>query len=141
MEKPEGESGNRTLAGNFECTLNLTDKRGIRITGYIYSDDMPKQINARVDAAMDVLDRQGIRADLVTKRAQIEGLTQSLEQHRDHYMALLDKKSKHKGNGGAYLTSAEKKQIEDYDPQVKKVKEMIASYQSAIDAGEKKLAE
>lgn len=136
MEKPEGESGNRTLAGNFECTLNLTDKRGIRVTGYIYSDDTAQQVNARVDAMMDVLDRQAIRADIVTKRAQIEGLTQNLQQHRDHYVALVEKKNTVKS-----LTSAEKKQIEDYDPQVKKAMEMIASFQSAIDAGEKKLAE
>jgi flagellar hook protein FlgE len=135
MEKPEGESGKRTLAGNFECTLNLTDKRGIRMTGYMYSDDNEKVINARVDLAMRVLDRQGIRADLITKRAQIEAHTENLKRHRDHYQALVEKKAT------AKLTSAETKQLVDYEPQVRAAMNLIDSLQAAIDAGEKKLAE
>lgn len=124
------------IVGGFQVTLNLTDKRGLSMTGHVYLDDQPKDINARIDMFQDVLDRQAIRADLITKRALIVQHNENLSRYGDHYQSLVRKQK-----GARKLTPAEKLELDNYDTGVAKASEMIQSLESAIAAGEAKLKE
>ena len=124
----------RTLSGNFELTLILSDKRQMRITGYLYSDDTRDQMNERVDLAQDVMDRQAIRADLVNKEAQIASLDAGLEQMAEHMKALTEKEGK-----GMKLATTEKENAKKYDVTVKQMLRQRESLKAAIKEGKHKL--
>lgn len=124
----------RALAGNFEVTLNLSDKRGLRMTGYIYSDDTQHEIDARVNSFQDVLDRQAIRTDLVNKAAQIEQGEATLQALAEHYEEISVK-----SKGGAKLTSVDKEKVAKHDQSVRHIRNQIDSLRAAIAEGRKKL--
>jgi hypothetical protein len=124
------------VTGTFQVTLNLTDKRGLSMTGHVYLSDSPKDINARIDLYQDVLDRQAIRADLITKRALIVQHNENLSRYSEHYQSLVRKQ-----RGARKLTPAEKLEVDNYDSGVAKASEMIQSLESAIAAGEARLKE
>ena len=126
----------RTLSGNREITLNLTQARGIKVTGYIYSDDTPDEINKRIDTFQRCLDRQAVAVDIVTKEAQIEAHQAGLENGAQHYQNLISEKQA-KGK----LNSQQKAQLERYDADVRGVQLQISSLQSAIARAKAKLAE
>lgn len=130
-----GSKVERSLAGTFDVTVNLTDRRGIKINGYIYSDDTPADINRRIDQAQDALDRQAIRTDLVNKEAQIAGHVANLENMAESYDALVALQK-----DGTKLTSQQKLYLLNHAQSVQKAKEQIASLESAIAAGKRKLA-
>jgi hypothetical protein len=125
----------RVVAGTFDITLNLSDRRGIKMTGYVYSDDTPKEINGRVDQFQDVLDRQAIRSDIVNKEAQVVGHIQNLEAFKQSYEELSTKQT-----AGGKLTSQEKLGMANFEPGVKRAKEAIESLRAAIKAAHDKLA-
>jgi uncharacterized lipoprotein NlpE involved in copper resistance len=124
----------RQLAGSFDLTLNLSDRRGIKMAAYMYSDDTPAEINKRIDQMQDVLDRQAIRADLVNKRAQIDGMHAHLVNLKNAYEGLADKK-----RAGKKLNSSEIMAMSNHGRQTKEAVDNIASLEAAIAAGEKKL--
>ena len=126
----------RTLSGNMEITLNLTQSRGIKVTGYIYSDDTPDEINKRIDTFQRCLDRQAVAVDIISKEAQIESLKAGLENGASHYQNLIDEKAA-KGK----LNSQQKSQLDRYDADVRGVQVQIASLRSAIARAKAKLAE
>ena len=124
----------RTLQGSFSITLNLTDKRQIMMSGYVYKDDTQEQINTRVDLFQEILDRQLIRADLASKEAQITSLEGGMEQLRAHYDALV-----RVSQTGRKLTSQQKLQVEQFDVSVAANTKQRDSLRAAIDEGRKKL--
>jgi len=103
------ENTERTVAGNFELTLNLTDSRGIRVTGYVYNDDIATDINRRVDAYQEVLDRQAARSDIIVKRAQIETAKSGLKNLVKEYERMLVLTNVGKG-----LTSSEQQVFDNF---------------------------
>ena len=132
VDKPVDEA--RTATGSFECAVNLSERRTLRVTGYTYSDDTMEEINARVDAMQDVLDRQLIRADLVAKEAQITQFTQNLEHIQESFQGLLALQQ-----SGKKLTSQQKLQIDSFDTNVKNNMKQIESLRAAIKAGKQKI--
>jgi hypothetical protein len=126
----------RTLSGNMEITLNLTQSRGIKVTGYIYSDDTPADINKRIDVYQDCLNRQAVAVDIISKEAQIESLQAGLENGAQHYQSLISEKAA-KGK----LNSQQRAQLERYDADVRGVQVQITSLQAAIARARAKLAE
>ena len=129
------EQSRSTIAGTFELALNLTQQRQIKMVGYVYSDDDPQKVNARVDQFQDVLDRQSIRCDLVSKEAQVLALTQNLRNLRDAYDELVQRKQ-----SGKTLTSQQKTNMDSYERSTRQSKETIELLTSAIAEGKKKLA-
>lgn len=128
------EDSQRTATGSLECAVNLTDRRTLRITGYTYSDDSLDEINARVDAMQDVLDRQVIRADIVNKEAQIDQHTRNLEHIQESFQGLLTMQQ-----GGKKLTSQQKQQLDNFEPTVKNAMKMIEDLRVSIRIGKQKL--
>lgn len=124
----------RTLSGNFEITANLTDKRQVRMTGYVYSDDTPDELNTRLDWFQTTIDRQGIRYDLINKEAQIAAAEASMEAMREGYEELIALKAK-----GRKLTSQQMVGVDQYEPRLRATKEGIAGLRAAVAEGRKKL--
>jgi len=136
IETPQGPADvSERIVGNFEITLNLSDKRGIRVTGYIYDKDDSKRLNARIDWLHDTLDRQFIRADVVNKRAQITYEKINIDAQQNAAEGLINKR-----NGGKKLSSQEQLMLNNLEPNVHAAKQRIESLDAAIQAAEKTLA-
>lgn len=134
MSEEQAPKSERTLSGNFELTLILSDKRQCRMTGYVYSDDTKDQINARIDLYQDVMDRQFIRADLVNKEAQVQSIIVGLDQMAEHMRALAEKK-----DNGKPLSTVEKDKAKQFDVTVKQMVRQRESLQAAIAEGRRQL--
>jgi hypothetical protein len=124
----------RTLSGTFQVALNITDRRQIMMTGQVYSDDTPQEIHRRVDLFQEVLDRQGIRADVINKEAQITMHLVNIEAIKKAGEALLERK-----RAGRKLTSQEKAGIDNYEPSLQRAQEEIDKLRIMIAEGKKKL--
>jgi peptidoglycan hydrolase CwlO-like protein len=124
----------RTITGTFELAVNLTDRRTFKMTGYTYSDDTITEVNARVDLAQEVMDRQVVRCDIQNKEAQIEQHTLNLENIRENMEGLVEL-----SKGGKKLTSQQKQSLDNYEPTIKQAQKMIDSLKSAIKQGKQKL--
>lgn len=140
-ETPEGTrdedeaTKKRTISGSFDITLNLTQSRGIKMSGYVYSDDTQKQINARIDVYQDALDRQAIRVDIQSKESQIAMHRINVDTIGEMSDALIAKKS-----SGKKLTSTETMNLGNMPAQLASAKQQIESLEAAIAAGRAKLA-
>ena len=124
----------RSLAGNFELTIVLTDKRQLRMTGYVYSDDDAASINARIDQFQDALDRQSIRADVTMKEAEITQLDVNLESLVQHNEALMNLQK-----GAVKLNSTQKQQLAQFEQSVRFHTQQKESKLAAIAAARRKL--
>jgi hypothetical protein len=125
------------IVGNVDITNNLTDKRGIKISFYIVEGEEDRAgMNRLIDMAMDVCDRQVVRADIINKRAERAMFAANLNLINQNYERLINKRS-----GAKKLTSQEMLQISKYDADVQMCKNGIESADAAISAAEKKLAE
>jgi hypothetical protein len=135
-EKPQGPADEtQRIVGSFDITLNLSDKRGIKVTGYIYDKDDAKALNERLDWFQDALDRQGVRTDIVNKRAQIAYHRVNIEAMSNAAEGLLNLK-----NAGRKLSSQQQQQLNAYEPNVAAAKMQIESLEAAIIKGEEMLA-
>ena len=125
----------RTIAGNFEVAISLTDRRTLKMSGYVYSDDSSGEINKRIDVYQKAVDRQAIRVDVMSKTAQIAGHKANLVAMKNSLQELADKKG-----SGKKLTSTEQQALGNYEPSVRRANEAIDSLQAAIDAANQELA-
>ena len=125
----------RTIAGTCDISLNLSDRRGIKITFPVYSDDSKPDLNKRMDEYQDVLDRQMIRSDILNKEAQITSHTANLKSMKQAYEGLLSQTQK-----GKKLNSQQKLAMDNYGLQELQAIETIDSLRAAIDEGKRKLA-
>ncbi len=133
------EKGETIIVGNYEVTMQLTQQRTIRVSGYIYADESNTAVNARLDAAQDALDRQFVRSDIVSKEAQLEAAANSLDIHRQHFEVVVQKKTAKERGEKIHLTTQDKQLIDKYDSDVKAVNAQIASLQAAIAKGKLRL--
>ena len=131
----DDEGHPRAISGTCDITLNLSDRRGVKMTFYMYSDDTKAEVNKRMDEAQEVLDRQAIRSDLVNKEAQIAGHTENLKALKKGYEGLVDHQNK-----GRKMTSQQKLQMDNFGLQELQIIDTIASLRAAIDEGKRKLA-
>ena len=124
----------RLASGSFEIVSNLSDKRQLKVSGYIYSDDTAAEVNKRVDEYQDVVDRQVIRLDLLNKEAQIATNLAGLEQLKDHVGDIAAKKT-----SGKKLHAQEIQQLNHFDATTKNILRNNNSLRAAIDEGKRKL--
>lgn len=134
MTDEKEDPGKRQIAGNFELTAVLTDKRQLRITGYVYSDDTAAEINKRVDAYQDVLERQLVRCDLTVKEAAVAQADQQMLDLLAHFDGLVEKKKSNKK-----MTSQENEQLNKFEANLRFLKKNKDSLTAAIVEGRKKL--
>lgn len=121
------------VVGNFEFTAVLTDKRQLRMTGYVYSDDDASVLDRRLDSFQDSIDRQMIRADIVNKeaeKARIDASLEALIQHNEELLSL---------SKAGKLASAQKQQLAQFESSVRFHTKQKESLSAAIAEGRKKL--
>ena len=123
----------RSVVGNFELNCALTDRRTLKITGVVYSDDSAIEVSKRVDAMQDEVDRQVIRVDIVSKAAQLKSMEENIERQREAVDGLIKKRD------GGKINSQEKKALENADRGMEQNVKMMESLASAIAEGKKKL--
>ena len=123
----------RSATGSFEVTIVLTDKRQVKMTGYVFAEDSQHDINDRLDWYMDVLDRQLVRADITNKEAQLETQDALLDQHKARFEAFSDLQKQGK------LTPQQKNELKTFDTNVNFIHKQKESLRAAIAEGRKKL--
>lgn len=140
-EAPDGAG--RTIAGNFQCQLQISQQRNLVVTGYIYSDDTAEEINVRLDMYQDALDRQFVRCDVTNKEAQVQAILAQVEMHRD---ALEELAAKNTGTGlstdkqnRSKLTSVERQKLQNGEQTVKSQLAHVDMLRAAIKEGRAKL--
>ncbi len=130
-KKPEGE---RQVHGGFEITGILTDKRQIRMNGFVYSDDTAEDLNKRIDMLQAVIDRQLIRFDVVNKEAELAQFIASEDQ-----LDVMHEGLKTKMEGGKKLVTTERASFDQYEQGKRFHKHKRDSLAAAIAAGRMKL--
>jgi hypothetical protein len=123
----------RALSGSFVLGLTLTDKRTIQMTGYVYSDDTPDQLNRRLDWFQDTMSRQLVRADITAKEAEIAKSDAAIVELAEHFDMLQQKKKK------GSLSSQEKSNLDQYEASVRHWERTKESAAAAILAAKLKL--
>jgi hypothetical protein len=122
------------IVGNVQITFTLSDKRQINSTVYLYAKDGPAEINERVDMMQEVLERQFIRVDVVTKEAEKFAAELGFDAYMEHFGSIADKKK-----AGKLLSSQDKTQLEQHDLAVRNFKLRQKTLAEQILAGRKKL--
>lgn len=130
----EGKAYTPHAIGNIEVGLNLSDRRYIKLTGYILDVDTDDEIHARVDRLQDALDRQAVRVDITVKEAQVAAHEQNLRVIAEGYDGIVARK-----NAGHTIHTQEKTQLANYDQTVRNAKSQIESLKAAIAEGKKRL--
>lgn len=78
----------RTAIGNFQFEAQLPNGKRLILTGYTFDDETGDDLNARLDLAGAVIDRQRFRAEVPELEARLEQHRVALEQHKDHLAGL-----------------------------------------------------
>lgn len=91
MEKEK--DGVRLAEGNFQITLQLTQRRSIVMSGYVYHGETADELNARLDAMQASIDRQETRCGLTEKELQRKALMESIDQFREQLEELAARKN------------------------------------------------
>jgi hypothetical protein len=128
------DKDNRLVEGNFDIVKNLADNRQVKITGFIYKDEPIDQINARIDKFCAALDRQADKADIAKQEEALASMQGHAEMVGQQYGAIIAKRQ-----GGAKLSSAELKKMEEYNENAEKNKAAIAVFAKQIAEAKKKL--
>ena len=125
----------RLAAGNFTLSVILGDtKRQISMTGYVFNDDSPKELNERLDRYQDAIDRQVLRAEMKAHEDNIKRGELAIEQLAAHYEMMVRRKQ-----SGKKLSSQELDQLDKYDVSVEFQKRAIVEARKNIADAKKRL--
>lgn len=124
----------RLVEGNFQITHQLTQQRSITMSGYLYHGESANELNARIDALQDVMDRQFVRADLKKKEAEREQYVAGMNQHLEHLEKLRASMEATNGHAKRKLSSQERQQLDREAETTEGAKKHIASLDAAIAA-------
>lgn len=128
------EDDKKSIAiGQFKMTLNLSNVRGIEITGVLLEGEDVDSVNRRLDEVAEIMDRQHIRQDTINKRAQIEQLVQTIEGSVDELERLTEKGKKKQ------LRTNEETNINNIQRNIQQWQKQVASLKAAIEEGERRL--
>jgi len=114
--------------GNFTIQAQMPMGKTITVSGYIYARSTLADINKQVDLLHDVIDRQRTKAEIPELEIKRDQRVIQLSQIRDHLVVL----SKKQDNGGK-LSSAEKRQIDELNINIERIKEDITKGEKAIE--------
>lgn len=134
-----------TVGGQFVISLQVSTTRQIQMTGHVYSDDTPAELNARIDAYDAAITRQAIKADIVNKEAQLAAHVANIKLLRDQYAELVKKQDvvdQKRARGHAKgLRSTDLQFIDNYDRTLAKAMENMDALKAAIAEAKKKIGD
>ena len=129
----------RVLSGNFTLILQGADKSSssmatLQLQGPIYVDDSAEDVDARLDLYQGRIRRQQVIAmieQLETMNASEIAALASLAEHISGLAAQV--------KSGKKLPTTQKMQVENYDAEVTKRKQLIVQRQGEIAAAKKRI--
>ena len=134
------EKENSVITGGFQITLQVSQQRQMTLTGHFYDTDTAAQRAARLDIYSSLMDRAGVRADLVTKRAQRENLIAQVKEHEDALTRLKQAQAEAKKENRHFKASSQEHQmLKTGAESIKGQRASIEMLDSLIAAAEKKL--
>ena len=114
--------------GNFTIQAQLGNSgKNMTISGYIYSHNTKADISKQIDIYHDVVDRQQRRAEIPELEAKLEQRVRNLHQVQDHMTNMKNQK-----DSGKKLASAQVKQLEEFEVNVRVLKKDIEDGLQAI---------
>jgi hypothetical protein len=128
------ETGKQLVEGDVTVTSILSDKRQINIRTHLYVGEDQAVRNFRVDAMMDIVDRQLVRSDIIAKQAEIAQHDASETALAEHFADVLAKQQ-----ADQRLTSTEKQTLADFEKKKQWLRDRRDSAQAAIAAANHKL--
>jgi hypothetical protein len=126
----------QSVVGTFQADIQLTQQRRLTITGHLYDNDSPQAVNRRIDIYQDALDRQYIRCDLVSKRAQRENILAAIEEHVRDLTALRVSQG---GEDRPKITSQQRELLKRGDESIERHRKSIQMLDALIAAAEAKI--
>ena len=119
----------RLAVGNFNLTAQLPNGRSIQVAGYVYSDDSPAEVDARLDLCQLAIERQMDRCEIPVLEATVDQRMKGIEQARE-VLADLEQRQL----DGAKLTSQEQMNV-------KNMRVNLAKQMEDIDKGREEIAQ
>lgn len=116
----------RTAIGNFQFEAQLPNGKRLILTGYTFDDETGEDLNARLDLAAAVIDRQRFRAEIPELEARLDQHKVALTQHKDH-LADLEQKAI-----GRKLTEQQRLTVENVSRSIKQIANEIVKGEQAI---------
>lgn len=121
------------VTGNYTIQGAMPMGKSITMSGYIYASNTVEGINKQIDTMHDVMDRQRLRAEIPELEAKMDQRMAGMRNMKDALEALQAKKV-----GGAKLSSAEKKMVDDMITSIRVVSQDIDKGLIAIEDAKKK---
>ena len=127
----------RLAVGNFQLQSQLANQsgQGLAISGYIYSDDDEKTLNARLDLYKRVIDRQQKISEIPLLEAKLSGMRDALAQNQQMLLDISEKTKR-----GDKVASQEKMNAKNLEVSIKHVLHQIELGEQAIEKLRKEVA-
>ena len=122
----------------FTCTVNLVESRQITVNGNFYADDSPEDMNRKLDAVLDVMERQRKRFELPVMQKELEARLKALQNNMDQMEALQKELTAKGGKGNAAQL---RMNIQTYSVNISKIRKDIEDGQKAIQELEREVAD
>lgn len=123
----------RLAVGNYNLTQQLPNGRTIQFAGYTYTDDTPEDVDGRLDAIMDRMDRVRARCEIPELEAARDQKLKLLENARDVLSELEGRQQR-----GEKLSSQEVMNITNLRVNLAKANEDIDKGTEAIREAKRK---
>ena len=132
--EPEAEAtANRTITGTFNLQAQLPNGRSITVQSYVYSDDKAVDVNGRLDAFQEAIERQRTRCEIPELEARREQHVQALQ----NALAVI-KELEEKARTPNGLSSQERMNLNNLRTSIKRTNEEIEKGAGAIAEAKKK---
>lgn len=124
----------RLAIGNFNLTATLPNGRGIQVAGYVYSDDLPGEVDARLDLCQLAIERQMDRCEIPVLEATVDQRMKGIEQAHE---VLNDLETRQKN--GDKLTSMDQQNIRNMRVNIQKQMEDVEKGREEIALRKRKV--
>jgi uncharacterized protein YciI len=134
-----GDNDKGAVAGSFNFAAQMPNGKSLTFSGYILQGESLADINAKLDIAEAVVERQRRIAEIPELEAKLEQQLQSMRQAND---IIKDAARRHQEMiGKDRLTTSEKVQIEKYDEMVQTHQANLAHLETSVAKGRLAVAE
>ncbi len=125
--EPNNEAPVGTICGNYQVSYPMPNGVNVSLSGYMVDTDTRETLNAKLDDAMAVMQRQARLAAIPQIKMTIEKLTSDLGQHKKAFEAINAKTSR-----GEILATQEKTQLENLPVNIRALTDRIEAEKKSL---------
>ena len=134
-----GDNDKGAVAGSFNFAAQMPNGKSLTFSGYILQGESIDDINAKVDLAERVVERQRRIAEIPELEGKLEQYEHAMQQAQD---IVADAYRRHNTlQGKERLTTSEKQQADKFDEQVAQHQANIGRLEVQIAKGKLAVAE